>query len=189
MNRRIEEGNMTELMTVEEVARYLRVTDRTIYRLLRRGRIPATKVGHQWRFEQGSIDEWLHQRSVGARATILVIDDEEVIRLLFKETLEELGHTVMLARDGSEGLELVKQRDFALVFLDLKMPGMDGAELFRQMKTVRPELPVTIITGYPDSEIMARALAQGPFGVMSKPFSESDIVAAVANFLRITQRE
>ena len=65
------------------------------------------------------------------------------------------------------------------------MPGMDGAELFRQIKTIKPELPVTIITGYPDSEMMARALAQGPFGVMSKPFGESEIIAAVNNFLRI----
>ncbi len=179
---------MTKLMTVEEVAGYLRVTEKTVYRLLRRGRIPAAKVGHLWRFDQDSIDEWLHQNSVGVKANILVIDDEETIRALFKETLEELGHSVIVAENGSEGLELVKQRDFDLVFLDLKMPGIDGVELLRQIKTIKPKLPVTIITGYPDSDMMARILAQGPFGFMSKPFGESDIQAAIANFLRITQR-
>lgn len=177
---------MPELMTVEELARYLRVTEKTVYRLLKRGLIPATKVGHQWRFEKTSVDEWLRQSSVGTKANILVVDDEQVIRSLFKETLEELGHSVIAAESASEGLELVKQGDFALVFLDLKMPGMDGAELFRQIRTIKPKLPVTIITGYPDSEMMMRALAQGPFGVMSKPFGESDIVTAVNNFLRIT---
>ena len=176
---------MPEIMTVEEVARYLRVTEKTIYRLLKRKGIPASKVGHQWRFRKSLIDEWLQKSSVGAAATILVIDDEETIRLLFKETLEEAGHKVMLADNALEGLELVKQKDFDLVFLDLKMPGMDGAELFRQIKTIKPKLPVTITTGYPDSDMMARALAQGPFGVMNKPFGESDIVAAVNNFLRI----
>ena len=180
---------MAELMTVEEVARYLRVTEKTIYRLLKRGSIPATKVGHQWRFNKDSIDEWLHRSSVGARATILVVDDEEIIRTLFKETLEELGHTVMVAETGSEGLELVKQRDFDLVFLDLKMPGMVGDELFGRIKAIKPGLPVTIITGYPDSGMMARALAQGPFGVMNKPFTESDIVAAVNTFLQIATTE
>ena len=179
---------MAELMTVQEVAEYLRVTEKTIYRLLGRGNISATKVGHQWRFDKASIDEWLSRSSVGAKATILVVDDEEIIRALFKETLEELGHTVIVAETGSEGLELVKQQDFDLVFLDLKMPGMDGAELFHQIKTIKPGLPVTIITGYPESEIMARALAHGPFGVMNKPFGEQDIVAAVTNFLGITQR-
>lgn len=177
---------MVELMTVEEVASYLRVTEKTVYRLLKRGDIPATKVGRRWRFDREAIDDWLQRHSVGDNATVLVIDDEEVIRALFKETLEELGHTVIAAETGAEGLALVKQMDFDLVFIDLKMPGMDGAELFRQIKAIRPKLPVTIITGYPESDIMARVLAQGPFGVINKPFGEVDITAAVNNFLRIT---
>ncbi len=180
---------MAELMTLQEVADYLRVTEKTVYRLLKRGRIPAVKVGRQWRFEQDSIDEWLHQRSVGTEAAILVIDDEEIIRLLFKETLEELGHTVVAVESGFEGLELVEKQDFDLVFIDLKMPGMVGDELFGRIKAIKPGLSVTIITGYPDSGMMARALAQGPFGVMNKPFSESDIIAAVNTFLHITKRE
>jgi len=177
---------MAELMTVEEVAGYLRVTNKTIYRLLKRRNIPATKVGRGWRFAKASIDEWLGQKSVGAQASILVVDDEKMIRLLFKETLEELGHRVIVAGTASEGLELVKQQDFDLVFLDLKMPGMDGAELFRQIKAIKPKLLVTIITGYPDSDLMVQALAYGPFGVMNKPFAESDIVVAVNTFLRLT---
>jgi excisionase family DNA binding protein len=177
---------MAELMTVEELAAYLRVTKRTVYRLLKRGSIPATKVGRQWRFDKASIDEWLRRKPVETKTSILVIDDEEVVRLLFKETLEELGHRVITAETASKGLELVKQQDFGLVFLDLKMPSIDGAELFRQIKTLKPKLSVIIITGYPDSSMMARALAQGPFGVMNKPFDEPDIVKAVDNFLRIT---
>ena len=178
---------MAELMTVEETAAYLRVTKKTVYRLLERGSIPATKIGHQWRFDKALIDEWLQQSSVRAKANILVIDDEEVVRLLFKETLEELGHTVMAVGTGLEGLELVKQMDFDLAFIDLKMPAMVGDELFGRIKEIKPGLPVAIITGYPDSGMMARTLAQGPFGVMNKPFSESDIIAAVNNFLRIAK--
>ncbi|MFQ6122910.1 MAG: response regulator [Dehalococcoidales bacterium] len=177
---------MTGLMTVEELASYLRVTEKTIYRLLRRGSIPATKVGHQWRFNKTSIDKWLQQNSVGAKANILVVDDEEAIRTLFKETLEELGHSVRVAKTGSQALKLLEQQDFDLVFLDLKMPGMVGDELFGRIKAIKPRLPVTIITGYPNSGMMARALAQGPFGVMNKPFTESDIVTAVNTFLRFT---
>lgn len=176
---------MAELMTLEEVSGYLRVTKKTIYRLLRRGSIPAAKVGHQWRFNKASIDEWLQEKSSGARASILVVDDEEIIRTLFQETLEELGHRVAAVGTGSEALELVEKQDFDLVFLDLKMPKMVGDELFGRIKTIKPRLPVTIITGYPDSGMMARALAQGPFGVMNKPFNESDIIAAVNAFLQI----
>jgi excisionase family DNA binding protein len=176
---------MSRLMTVSEVADYLRVTKKTIYRLLLKGKIPATKVGNQWRFNRGAIDRWLRRNAVVAKANILVVDDEEVVRLLFKTTLEELGHRVTGAATALRGLELIKQRNFDLVFLDLKMPGMDGADLFRQIKKIKPKLPVTIITGYPDSEIMARALNYGPFGVMNKPFGESEIVNAVNSFLGI----
>jgi excisionase family DNA binding protein len=176
---------MARLMTVGEVADYLRVTKKTIYRLLVRGKIPATKVGNQWRFSQSAIDKWLQRNAVRIKANVLVVDDEETVRLLFKTILEESGHQVTGAETAAKGLALVKEQDFDLAFLDLKMPGMDGAELFRRIKTVKPRLAVIIITGYPDSKIMARALTYGPFGVMNKPFGESDIVNAVNSFVGI----
>ena len=179
---------MAELMTAKEVAAYLRVTEKTIYRLLKQGNIPAARVGRSWRFDKEAIDKWLYQKSVGVKVNILVVDDKERIRALFKETLEGLGHTVAVAETGAEGLELVKQRNFDMVFLDLKLSGMmDGAKFFRQIKAIKPGLPVTITTGYPDSKMMARALAHGPFAVMNKPFGESDIISAINNFLHITQ--
>ena len=171
-------------MTLEEVADYFRVTKKTIYRLLEKRIIPARKVGRQWRFDKDSIDVWMRQSSPEAIANILVVDDEETICSLFLNTLEEVGHKVTIASESSKGLELVKDQDYDLVFLDLKMPGMDGAELFRQIRLTKPELPVTIITGYPNSDLMMKALAYGPFGVMKKPFSGSDIIGAVNNYLR-----
>ena len=76
-----------------------------------------------------------------------------------------------------------------MIFLDLRMPEMDGAELFHQIKAIKPKLPVAIITGYHDSDMMASALAQGPFVVMNKPFGASDIVTAANVFLRITKHQ
>ena len=178
---------MPELMTVEELGQYLRFTKKTIYRLLKQGSIPAIKIGNKWRFDKAVIDRWMHQGSVESKANILVIDDEETIRSLFKEVLGELGHKVVATGSGAEGLELVEQWDFGLVFLDLKMPEMVGDEFIGRLKAIKPELPVTIITGYPDSGMMQRALAHGPFGVMNKPFSESDIIAAVNSFLHATR--
>ena len=177
---------MRELMTVEEVANYLRVTKKTIHRLLQRHVIPAMKVGRQWRFDKASIDVWLQKNSVGTEAKILVVDDDETICSLFEDTLEEAGYTVTTVSESSKGLELVKNRDYDLVFLDLKMPGMDGAGLFGQIRLAKPDLPVTIITGYPNSDLMERALTYGPFGVMSKPFSGSDILTAVNTYLRFS---
>ena len=178
---------MPELITVEELGQYLRFTKKTIYRLLKQGSIPAVKIGNKWRFDKAAIDRWLQHSMKGAKARILVIDDDEIIRSLFKEILEEEGHTVVTAGTSAEGLECVKRWDFDLVFLDLKMPDMDGAELLKQLKNIKPRLPVTIITGYPGSEMMERAFKLGPLGVMEKPFDASDIITAVKNFLHATQ--
>ena len=175
---------MTELMTLGEVANYLRVTKRTMYRALKEGRFPAIKVRRQWRFEKNSIDEWMRQNSTKIAANILVIDDDETICSLFKDTLQAVGLTVTAVSVSFWGLVLVKGRDYDLVFLDLKMPGMDGAELFRQIRVTKPNLPITIITGYPDNDLMTTALTYGPFGVMNKPFRGSDITTAVNNYLR-----
>ncbi|MGD9118911.1 MAG: response regulator [Dehalococcoidia bacterium] len=175
---------MAKLMTLEEVADYLRVTKRTIYRLLDKHTIPSTKVGHQWRFDKAAIDVWLSQSSPEAAAKILVIDDDETICSLFRDTLEEAGHTIATASESLKGLELIKGQDYDLVLLDLKMPEIDGAELFKQIRKSKPGLPVIIITGYPDSDLMMEALTYGPFGVMKKPFNDSDILSAVNNYLR-----
>jgi len=68
---------MFKFMTVEEVANYLRVTEKTIYRLLKQGKIPATKVGNQWRFDTNSIDEWLQRNSVPMKVKRLCLDDKD----------------------------------------------------------------------------------------------------------------
>jgi len=178
---------MAELMTLEELALYLRFTKKTIYGLLKQGNIPGIKIGRKWRFEKDVIDNWLHRNMKGAKARILVIDDDHIVRSLFEATLEEQGHIVVAVGTGAEGMQHVKQRDFDLVFLDLKLPDIDGAEVFREIKSIRPNLLVTIITGYPSSEMMERAMKEGPLGVMNKPFNDSDIIAAVGSFLHLIQ--
>jgi len=178
---------MPELMTVEELGQYLRFTNKTVYKMLKQGAIPGIKIGNKWRFEKKAIDNWLHNRMKGKKARVLVVDDDGMIRALFRETLEKEGHTVIGASTGAEGIKCVKESDFDLVFLDLKMPGMDGVELFKQIKIAKPELPVTIVSGYPGSEMMERAIKHGPLGIMNKPFKIADIIMLVNSYLRTRQ--
>ena len=74
-------NNTAPLMTIEELGEHLRVTKRTIYRMLKRGAIPALKVGSKWRFDRETIDKWLRQQANGTRLRILVIDDDPIIGL------------------------------------------------------------------------------------------------------------
>jgi excisionase family DNA binding protein len=74
-----------KFMTLREVAEYLRVTEKTIHRLLDRNAIPATRVGHLWRFEKDSLDKWLEDRTTAVQKPHTVIDDEEHIRALIRK--------------------------------------------------------------------------------------------------------
>ena len=116
---------------------------------------------------------------------LLFLDDEENVLKTLKRLFMDVDiyeiHTVLSAK---EALQLLDEHTFSLVLSDYRMPDMDGVELFRQIRVVKPDLPVTIITGYPDSDLMMSALAHGPLGVMSKPFSSSDILTAAHNYLR-----
>jgi excisionase family DNA binding protein len=180
----IEVVQALEYMTLEEVADYLRVTRKTIYRLLEKGGIPSWKVGRQWRFDKDSIDTWLRQNTINKAAQILVVDDDESICSLFVDIFAGSIHTVKTVNDSREALESLKDQDFDLVFLDLRLPGMDGAELFRQIRLVKPDIPVTIMTGYQDSDLMMKALTYGPLGVIKKPFRGADILAVMNSYLR-----
>jgi excisionase family DNA binding protein len=171
------------LMTLDEVADYLRLSKKTVYRLIQRRDIPAVRVSGQWRFDRNAIDEWLRGKSTSGGFSILVVDDEPLVLELFRETLKEQGYVVATANNGPDAIELIKDRNFDLVFLDLKIPGIDGAKLFHRIREIRPELPVVIITAYPESEVMSRALVHGPLGIIQKPFSDSDVRAAVKSFL------
>ncbi len=82
--------------------------------------------------------------------TILVVDDEENIRQLFKEEFEDAGYNVALAKDGEEALKRIDENDIDLVTLDMRMPGIDGIETIRKIKEIRHDLPVIVCTVYGD---------------------------------------
>jgi excisionase family DNA binding protein len=179
--------NAENLMTLKEVALYLRVTEKTIHRLLDKNAIPATKVGKLWRFDRDALNKWLKENEVTAKKRVLVVDDENAIGKLFKMTLSNIGHDVFIADSAVHGLSVAQNEDFDLVFLDLKMPEMNGAELFKQIRQSKPDMQVIIITGYPESELLMKALEYGPFGVMHKPFSGADIIQVVNCFLKVSR--
>ena len=133
-------------LTTEEVLEYLQVNLRTVYRLIKAGKIPAVRVGRQWRFRKRDIDAWLDsQRSRSGEAVpgassaaaregrhrVLVVDDEPSIRDLLAKTLALAEYDVDTAPDGSSALDRLRETRGAydLMIADLRMPGMDGLTL------------------------------------------------------------
>jgi excisionase family DNA binding protein len=168
-----------EILTIRDVAAYLKLPVSTVYRLAERRELPGHKVGRQWRFHKPILDDWFRQHAMTVRVNILVVDDEEVMRQFIVGALQAGQRQILTAASGEEALEIAKKDDLDLVLLDLIMPGISGVETFRQLHAVRPELPVVIVTGYPDSDLMSRALEIGPFTMINKPIDINQLQKVV----------
>jgi len=186
-------------LTTEEVLEYLQVNLRTVYRLIKAGKIPAVRVGRQWRFRKRDIDAWLDsQRPRGERAAtapseraaragdrprVLVVDDEASIRELLSKTLALAEYDVDTAPDGRTAIERLRLGHYDLLIADLKMPGLDGLSLIREAKRLIADLPVIIITGFSTESSAIEAVNLGVAGYLTKPFRVPQVLAAAARAL------
>jgi response regulator NasT len=113
------------------------------------------------------------------RLRIVIADDESLIRLDLKETLQRMGHQVVAeAGDGRTAVELVRQHRPDLVVLDVKMPELDGVDAAKEVSKERLA-PVLLLTAYSQQELVQRAMEAGVFAYVVKPFTESDLLPAM----------
>ena len=189
-------------LTTEEVLEYLQVNLRTVYRLIKAGKIPAIRVGRQWRFRKRDIEAWLESqrprtgrpiapaasapRSAAAaagRPRVLVVDDEASIRDLLAKTLALAEYDVDLAPDGRSALDRLRMIPYDLLITDLKMPGVDGLSVIREARRLKTDLPVIIITGFSNEASAIEAVNLGVSGYLTKPFRVPRVLAAAAKAL------
>jgi CheY-like chemotaxis protein len=174
-----------------------------VYRLIKAGKIPAIRVGRQWRFRKRDIDAWLESQrprgGSGARTApaavprapatgtghprVLVVDDEATIRDLLSKTLALAEYEVDLAPDGRTALERLRMIPYDLLITDLKMPGVDGLSVIREARRLKADLPVIIITGFSNEASAIEAVNLGVSGYLTKPFRVPRVLAAAAKAL------
>ena len=107
--------------------------------------------------------------------TALVVDDDSHIRALLTRALETHHWQVVAVDSGEAALALLENQSFNLIFLDLVMAGMNGAQACREIRERDPFAQVVIVTAFPDSDLMVAALETGPFAVMLKPFTLEEL--------------
>lgn len=187
-------------LTTDEVLEYLQVNLRTVYRLIKAGKIPAVRVGRQWRFRKRDIDAWLESQrprgqrslapgparvapSTAGRPRVLVVDDEASIRDLLAKTLALAEYDVDLAPDGRTALERLRIIPYDLLITDLKMPGVDGLSVIREARRLKADIPVIIITGFSNEASAIEAVNLGVSGYLTKPFRVPRVLAAASKAL------
>jgi len=106
---------------------------------------------------------------------ILVVDDEEIVRESLCNWLQEDGYQAEAVEDGFKALDIIKKKPWNVLFVDLKMPGMDGLEVMRRAKALQPELPIVIITAYATVNTAVEAMKEGAYDYLVKPFNPEEI--------------
>ena len=115
----------------------------------------------------------------GQSYTVLVADDNEVAQRLCRRVLEKAGHKVLTASDGQEAVNLALANAPDMILMDVAMPGMDGLEAMRQIKTQKPGMMVVIASAHSMASDRERFLAAGADDVLSKPFKLTELTGVV----------
>src|SRR5215207_8854057 len=115
------------------------------------------------------------------QGTILVVDDEEIMREILETLLTRAGYDVRLASSGAEGLELARATPFDAAIVDIMMPGLDGIATLDELKRIDEDLAVLIITAYGSIESAIAAMKNGAFDYITKPFKNDEVLVVVRN--------
>ncbi len=112
---------------------------------------------------------------MSARASVLVIDDEQGIREMLRYELSQEGFDVEMAENGLAAVEAVKRRKFDLAITDLKMPGMDGVATVEALRSLDPKIEVIVATGYASVETAVACMKRGAYDYIEKPFDLTEL--------------
>ncbi|MBK8235420.1 MAG: response regulator [Deltaproteobacteria bacterium] len=117
---------------------------------------------------------------------VLVVDDDASVRGAMRRMLTHFGFTVLEAENGREGVDVFRNRasEIAMILLDMTMPVMGGEEAFRELRAIRPDVPVILTSGYNEIEATRRFTAKGLTGFLQKPFTPSEMIAKIEPVLR-----
>jgi DNA-binding NtrC family response regulator len=115
--------------------------------------------------------------------SVLIVDDEYNIRLTLSRALETLKVNIDTAANGEEALAKLKEKEFTLILLDLRMPGMMGMEVLQRLREIRPDIRVIIMTAYGTIESAVEAMKLGAVDFMQKPFAPAEIRELVSRVM------
>ncbi len=110
---------------------------------------------------------------------ILIADDQEGIRETLSDILEDKGYNVIKAEDGYKAIERVREIPFDIIFMDVKMPGIDGVKTFEEIKRIDSEVVVIMMTGYSVAGMIKEALEKGAYAVIYKPFDVNKLMKTI----------
>jgi DNA-binding NtrC family response regulator len=123
------------------------------------------------------------------KANILIVDDDISLCKIVSLILEHNGYAVTTAMDGPEAIEKVRENPFDMIFMDVKMPGMNGTETFREVNKIRPETLVMMMTAYAVEDLVQEALDEGAYGILYKPLDMEQVLKLLDEVLKKKEKK
>ncbi|PJB28605.1 hypothetical protein CO110_09080 [Candidatus Desantisbacteria bacterium CG_4_9_14_3_um_filter_40_11] len=116
-------------------------------------------------------------------AKILIVDDEKDLGSVLCSILKLEGHETALALDGYEAIELIKKERYDLIFMDIRLPGINGVETFIRIKKIDPAIKVVMMTGFSVEDLMEQALREGAYACIHKPFDVQKVIKLIEQII------
>ena len=113
------------------------------------------------------------------KVSILIVDDDVGMCETLFDIMEDRDYRPTIALDGYEAIEKVREMAFDAILMDIKMPGMNGVEAFKQIKSIRPETAVVMMTAYAVEGLIEEALREGAYGVLRKPLDVERMIGLI----------
>lgn len=173
-----------KLLTVQEVADLLNVHPNTVRQWSDQELIKNYRIGPRGdrRFREEDITGFLNLKSKDNGNTALIVDDDVSVCNLLQDVVKSKDYSVVVVNSGEKAIEVLDRHKFSLIFLDLMLPGLTGAEVLRHLKAIKSDAVVTIVSGYGEGPVATEAMTLGPTFFLNKPFEAS----AIRNILDLT---
>ena len=169
------------LITVKEIAEYLKLKEQTVYLLARQNKIPSLKVGGSLRFKKSQIDDWLLSEPNKSSAQngpgkVLIVEDEKAVRDTLQGIVQLHGIPAVAVPDGHRALDAARRESFRMVFLDLNRPRMDSVETLRELRKLDRKLVFVVVTDLAsENPLFQSAVESAPVSVVPRKFTSEQI--------------
>ena len=137
----------------------------------------------------------LKEKKSAVKATILIVDDQEMVRTMVADLLGGMNYSVLTAKDGVDAIEMLRgmkeetepgKSPVDLIILDMILPKIDGRETYRRIKEIDPDVKVVLSTGYDVNNIVSEVLSDGAVGFIQKPYHIDKLVGMVRQYISQT---
>lgn len=166
---------VSSIMTIREAAQYLKLNYMTIYKLAQQGKIPASKIGGNWRLKKELLDEWIAESSRAFLGKVLIVAQDQNLREKLKEAIKEQGYKVVAVTAEDKAILEMEKNRYDMALLDIALPNEGAVSMIKALREKGDETSCALIFEKGEELPIKEAASMGPILLLKKDFDERAI--------------